>query len=74
MGELKRRIRVVPVFPDNALVVRLIGAVLCEQSRTTNGLWPSGRYMARRTMGLIGKVPAQTASDVLLGLPTGAGV
>ena len=56
MAEVKRRSRVVQIFPNDASVVRLVGAILCEQ----NDEWIAAerRYMSRASMNQIGKVVA----------------
>jgi putative transposase len=40
--EIKRRSRVVQVFPSEASLTRLVGAVLCEQDEE----WPGSRYFS----------------------------
>lgn len=45
--EIKRRSRVVQVFPSTASLVRLAGAVMCEQDET----WQESRYFSEAKMG-----------------------
>lgn len=40
--EIKRRSRVVQVFPSEESLERLVGAVMCEQDE----IWPESRYFA----------------------------
>ena len=69
MGELKRRTRVVQLFPDDDSVLRLIGAVLIEQ----NDEWLASerRYMSRHSMALIGQPPSPGERQSPLALPAG---
>lgn len=60
--EIKRRSRVVQVFPSTGSLVRLAGAVMCEQDET----WQESRYFSEermnelydegRTRGIVGPV------------------
>lgn len=45
--EIKRRSRVVQVFPSTASLVRLAGAVMCEQDE----VWQESRYFSEAKMG-----------------------
>lgn len=45
--EIKRRSRVVQAFPSTASLVRLAGAVMCEQDET----WQESRYFSEAKMG-----------------------
>jgi len=60
IGEIKRRSEVVGIFPDEAAVTRLIGALLLEQ----NDEWAvrRARYMSLETI-------APLSDDPLVGLP-----
>jgi transposase-like protein len=60
-GEIKRRTDVVGIFPNEAAITRLIGAILLEQSDE----WATqrARYMTLETIGAI----SDTAS---VSLPT----
>ena len=63
-GEIKRRTDVVGIFPNEAAITRLVGAILLEQ----NDEWAvqRARYMTRETMTEMLEPPAMT-------LPTVAG-
>jgi transposase-like protein len=62
-GEIKRRTEVVGIFPNEAAIVRLIGAILLEQ----NDEWAvqRSRYMTLETM-------APLSDDPLVSLPVAA--
>ena len=59
-GEIKRRTEVVGIFPNEAAIVRLVGAILLEQ----NDEWAvqRGRYMTLETM-------ATLSDNAVVGLP-----
>ncbi len=61
MAEIKRRTRVVQLFPDDASVIRLVGAIWAEQ----NDEWLAAerRYMSRKSMGMVGRVVAIAGDD-----------
>ena len=44
--DIKRRSRVVQVFPSESLLLRLVGAVICDQAET----WSGSRYFSERKM------------------------
>jgi transposase-like protein len=62
-GEIKRRTEVVGIFPDEAAIVRLVGAILLEQ----NDEWAvqRARYMTLETI-------APLSNDPIVGLPAAA--
>ena len=45
-GEIKRRSRVVQVFPSESSPLRLVGAVMCDQAET----WSGSRHFSERRM------------------------
>jgi transposase-like protein len=60
--EVKRRTNVVGIFPNEAGIRRLAGAVLMEQ----NDGWIQGNcYMTLETMAELNKPPEQTATTLL---------
>ena len=54
-GEIKRRTDVVGIFPNEAAITRLIGAILLEQSDE----WATqrARYMTLETIGSVSDTP-----------------
>ena len=65
-GEIKRRTNVVGIFPNEAAITRLIGAILMEQ----NDEWAvqRSRYMTLETMAPLSDNPIVMLSAVPLSL------
>lgn len=61
-GEIKRRTEVVGIFPNEAAITRLIGAILTEQSEEWAVL--RGRYMSLETMAPVSDNPIVMLSAV----------
>jgi transposase-like protein len=54
-GEIKRRTEVVGIFPNDEAVIRLVGAILLEQ--TDEWAVQRARYMTLETMATLGEDP-----------------
>ena len=61
-GEIKRRTEVVGIFPNEAAIIRLVGAILLEQ----NDEWAvqSARYMTLETMATMGNDPGVSLPEL----------
>jgi len=61
-GEIKRRTEVVGVFPNEAAITRLVGAILLEQ----NDEWAvqRARYMTLETMATMGNDPVVSLPEL----------
>lgn len=64
-GEIKRRTEVVGIFPNEAAMTRLIGAILMEQSDE----WAvqRGRYMSLETMASVSDNPGPAEAQPTVG-------
>jgi transposase-like protein len=61
-GEIKRRTQVVGIFPNEAAITRLIGAILMEQS--DESAVQRSRYMSLETMAPLSDNPIVILSAV----------
>ena len=61
-GEIKRRTEVVGIFPNEAAIVRLVGAILLEQ----NDEWcvQRSRYLSLETIATLGDTPIVSLPDM----------
>jgi len=63
-GEVKKRTRVVGIFPNELTIIRLVGAILLEQ----NDEWAvTRRYMSLETLGGIGHDAASAPAQLTVG-------
>jgi putative transposase len=61
-GEIKRRTNVVGIFPNEAAITRLIGALIMEQSE--EWVVQRGRYMSLETLAPLSNDPIVMLSAV----------
>jgi transposase-like protein len=61
-GEIKRRTEVVGIFPNEAAIIRLVGAILLEQ----NDEWSvqRSRYLSLETIATLGDTPIVSLPDI----------
>ncbi len=61
-GEIKRRTEVVGIFPNEAAIIRLVGAILLEQ----NDEWSvqRSRYLSLETIASLGDTPIVSLPDM----------